>query len=142
MRTPYQRGVGAEYRCLETLKAQGYAVIRAASSHGVFDLAGVRSDSAIFIQVKQGAGKPTLCDYRALVDLQPPPGAICAVVWYPPGRECPRVLYSSEPLPFLRFTNWQAGEAPKQAAMRFPQVKVASPKTLSQGKSDQCNTTV
>lgn len=52
MATNYVRGRAAEYKAKEILETLGYSVLRAASSHGLADLAAVKWDDSRWIQVK------------------------------------------------------------------------------------------
>ena len=52
MATNYVRGRAKEYTVRDTLIAQGYTCIRAASSQGLWDVMGVRFDGVILVQAK------------------------------------------------------------------------------------------
>lgn len=46
------KGTRREHRSRQILEAEGYRVLRAAGSHGAWDLIGVREDGVLFVQVK------------------------------------------------------------------------------------------
>jgi hypothetical protein len=52
----YRRGRQKEYEAMDHLRVLGYEPMRAASSHGLFDVAGVRADGAKLIQCKLTSG--------------------------------------------------------------------------------------
>jgi Holliday junction resolvase len=120
MNRNYQRGREAEYRVKDELTRLGFAAVRSASSHGPYDVSGVRSDCVVFVQCKQGE-RPSPCEYRAIVELPAPELVLRLVVWYPVGRVAPRILWhSGETLPeWVRLSCWEVGLAPKQKSMRL-----------------------
>ena len=50
----YRKGAAAEYRAMRLLEAAGYVVMRAAGSHGPFDLAAFGPHDVKVISVKAG----------------------------------------------------------------------------------------
>lgn len=58
MNTNYQRGRRAEYEAKKLLEKRGYQVIRAAGSHGPFDLVAIRvGDPVLGLQIKATSSK-------------------------------------------------------------------------------------
>ena len=55
--TAYRRGYAAELRAKRILERLGYTVIRAAGSHGLFDVCGLRRDGIVLVQVRRGAAR-------------------------------------------------------------------------------------
>lgn len=47
-----QKGRAREWRSRDLLEREGYEVVRAAGSKGVFDLVGFRKDEIVLVQVK------------------------------------------------------------------------------------------
>lgn len=58
----YRRGYQAELRAKRILERLGYTVIRAAGSHGLFDVCGFRRDGVVLVQVKRGVGRLSLAE--------------------------------------------------------------------------------
>jgi len=57
----YKKGSKREYQTRNKLRKQGYNVLRAAGSHGVFDIVAINSESVRLIQVKN-------CKKRLYID--------------------------------------------------------------------------
>ncbi len=114
----YIAGRAAEYAILRDLQNSGFACIRAAASHGIYDVVGVRRDCCVFVQAKRGKNKPTLCEYKTLVDMEVPEGAVKLLLYLPPGGS-KRVLYCNQELPeWCLFMGWLEGMPPKQGKLR------------------------
>lgn len=70
MATNYQRGRAREYRCQDTLRADGWLTTRAASSQGAFDIVAVCSQGSIrLIQCKSGGAYVSKKDRAVLETL-------------------------------------------------------------------------
>lgn len=123
--TAYEFGRQAEYNCRDTMKAQGYHVIRAAASQGVFDLVAFHESGrdVLAVQVKRGE-KPSPCEYKTAVEQLVPVGVIKLVVWYPPKMAAACVLYCADatgPVPIPAWcpsARWLDGPPPKQGKLR------------------------
>ena len=83
MNRNYSRGRRAEYRAMKMLRHQGYIAMRAAGSHGMFDVVALYSGwcsrpehqelpLARFIQIKQGRGMSSRERPRMELQLVPP----------------------------------------------------------------------
>lgn len=71
MNKNYIRGRNIEYKAKKELEAQGYTVIRASGSHGIFDLVAGNKDEVVWIQCKRAItklSKPDLKAYCASID--------------------------------------------------------------------------
>lgn len=114
----YLAGAAAERTVKRDLEQCGFSCIRAAASHGIYDVIGVRGDSVVFVQVKRGKTKPSPSEYQNLIDMPVPENALKLVVFYPVGSSA-RVIYRNLPLPeWCGFVRWFDGMPPKQTAMR------------------------
>jgi hypothetical protein len=130
----YLAGRRAEWKVRDTLQAEGYNVIRAAASIGLFDLVAfsiegspthkVEGAHVLAIQVKQG-GRPSPGTWKGCIEQPVPAGVIKMLVWYPPAGQAVRVLYCASadgdrPLPeFCWRVGWHLGLPPKQEALRL-----------------------
>ena len=115
----YVAGRAAEYAVMRDLTQVGFVCIRAAASHGVYDVAGVREDSAVFVQVKRGKQKPSPAEYAGLVAMPVPANTSKMVVFFPAGLTAARVIYCGGPLPdWCGFVRWLEGMPPKQQKFR------------------------
>ena len=83
--TPYQRGARLEYRARDALRAQGYAVMRSAGSHGPADLVALNAREVLLVQVKH-AGQLLRLALNALASLRTPPNTRKQVWVYEPAR--------------------------------------------------------
>ena len=66
MNTNYRRGVRAEYKAKKLLESTGYTVIRAAGSHGMFDLVALSRLGGRAIQIKTGSARVTPLEREAI----------------------------------------------------------------------------
>jgi Holliday junction resolvase len=66
MNKNYRRGREAEYRAKRLLEAAGYTVIRAAGSHGMFDLVALSKLGGRAIQIKTGSARVTQIEREAI----------------------------------------------------------------------------
>ncbi|MGA2260820.1 MAG: hypothetical protein ABSH28_05220 [Acidobacteriota bacterium] len=73
--TNYTRGRGREYRTMDMLRKLGYYPIRAAGSHGLFDVVAIGPEHVRLIQVKFNC-KPTAEERRALESFATPENVV------------------------------------------------------------------
>jgi len=76
----YRKGAAAEYRAMRLLETLGYYVIRAAGSHGVFDLAAFGPHDVRAISVKAG-GKYCSAVEREQLELVVVPANVSKEIW-------------------------------------------------------------
>lgn len=83
----YRKGYRNEKRSRAFLEAQGYAVIEARGSHGIWDMVGVRGDSTVLCQVKTNRNASPA--ERQAMEAFPRPvgGWKCLHIWYDGDRE-------------------------------------------------------
>jgi len=70
--TNYLAGRRLEYEVKKVFEAQGYHVIRASGSHGLYDLVCIRSNQIILVQCKLCADASTAAKLRVKWGLNPP----------------------------------------------------------------------
>lgn len=80
MNSNYRRGVRAEYRIKKLLESTGYTVIRAAGSHGHFDLVAWDKLGFRLIQSKTGSARVTPQD-RESMKTMPRPANSSLEIW-------------------------------------------------------------
>jgi hypothetical protein len=68
-------GVRAEYRARDWLRAVGFYVVRAAGSHGAFDLVAFNAHSIRLISTKRGGATLSPTERAALLAIPVPPNA-------------------------------------------------------------------
>ena len=129
----YIKGRAAEYAIMRDLKGLGFACIRAAASHGVYDVAGVRADAVVLVQAKRAAHPPAESEWRGMVDMAVPPDTLKIVLWYPDGvgavrSAAARVLYSNAVTlpPWCGTIRWVYGLPPRQPSLRMGSGSVAA----------------
>lgn len=120
----YEKGRQAEWACVRDLKRLGFAVIRAAASHGVYDVCGVREDCVVLVQCKRGERPPSEREWAGMVEMGVPPDTLKIVLYYPDGvgavqSAAARVLYANVSTlpPWCGQVRWLAGLAPKQGRL-------------------------
>lgn len=74
MNANYRRGRNNEYRTIKVLEGAGYACVRAAGSHGPFDVWGLCVTGIILVQVKTN-GWPCAAERESLRDFPAPHNA-------------------------------------------------------------------
>jgi Holliday junction resolvase len=83
----YRKGRRNEYRSIALLEAAGYNCIRAAGSHGIFDIWAVSATDLLLVQVKSGEARLTSADLEAMKLFPTPPNCRKIVhVWRPKQR--------------------------------------------------------
>jgi Holliday junction resolvase len=70
----YTRGRAAEYRSMRLLEGEGYQTMRAAGSHGVFDIIGWNEAAYKMVQVKLET-PPSRSELETMADTIVPPNA-------------------------------------------------------------------
>ena len=68
MKGHYRKGARNEYRSMRLLEALGYQCVRAAGSHGPFDLVAFNASGLLLVQVKSNEwATPAECESMSLV---------------------------------------------------------------------------
>ena len=88
MTTNYEKGRAAEYKAMHQLRADGYAVLRTAGSHGMYDVIAWNPDTVRFIQIKRDC-KPTKGELAALEAAHVPDGCTKELWTYTTGTGLP-----------------------------------------------------
>lgn len=70
----YKKGARNEYRTMRLLEGAGFTAVRAAGSHGPFDVLGWNASGFILVQVKTN-GWPTPAEREKLASISVPPNA-------------------------------------------------------------------
>ena len=87
----YVQGRSREYRTMKLLEAAGYECIRAAGSHGTWDVVGVNNSSIVLVQVKFNH-MPTLAEIEKMEEALAPDNAVKLIHLYKKGQHAPEVL--------------------------------------------------
>jgi hypothetical protein len=77
----YANGRDREYQAMRYLEKWGYVCVRAAGSHGLWDVIGRNRDRFVLAQVKYNC-KPSAAELREMVDDPVPRGTIKMVLIY------------------------------------------------------------
>lgn len=86
----YLKGRRKEYEVMKALKAEGYAVVRSAGSHGIWDICAVRKEHVLLLQVKYGCGIDK--EELALFGVLPVPEYTKKEIWiFEPGNKTPKI---------------------------------------------------
>lgn len=91
MNSNYNKGRRNEYRSMALLEAEGYYCIRAAGSHGLFDLYAVSASNLILCQVKSGNAKPSMVEIAAMKAFPVPPNCRKVVHLWRPRQKLPEI---------------------------------------------------
>ena len=86
--TNYEKGRTAEYKAMLQLREDGYAVLRTAGSHGMYDVVAWNPTEVRFIQVKLNC-KPTERELAALEAAHVPHGCSKELWTYTTGVRVP-----------------------------------------------------
>jgi predicted RNA binding protein YcfA (HicA-like mRNA interferase family) len=86
--TNYEKGRAAEYKAIRQLRDDGYAVLRTAGSHGMYDVVAWNRHEVLFIQIKRDC-KPTRGELAALEAAHVPAGCSKELWTYTTGVGAP-----------------------------------------------------
>ena len=79
----YARGVHAEKRTADQLRADGYYVVESRGSHGVADLLAAKPGQVLLVQVKTGEARLDGAWWNELADAAAKAGALAIVADWP-----------------------------------------------------------
>ena len=88
----YIAGRNREYRTMQLLEVAGYDCIRAAGSHGTWDVIGVGTAGVLLVQVKYNT-PPSASEWEAMREAPAPTNATKLVHLYKRGKHAPEVLF-------------------------------------------------
>lgn len=98
--TNYRRGAGRERQWADRQAAEGFSCTRSAGSHGVADVVVCKAGVVYYDQVKTDKAGPFAHfgpgDRAELLTEAATAGAAARLIWWPPDRKGPRILYPDE----------------------------------------------